>query len=750
MMIRDVLRKLPMFGKEVDRILILESGLFDSAYYLERYPDVDTDPLRHYLRHGAFEMRDPSPFFRTRYYLEKNPAVSASGINPLTHFILRGGREGRDPNPYFDSSFYLESNADVRGSGANPLAHFLVNGRREGRDPSPRCRPRIHLYTTCWNEARLLGFFFRHYDSIVQRYVIYDEGSTDGSLDFLLGHPKVEVRRFVRRDPDSFILSELDLFNNCWKESRGFRGNPIADWVIICNIDEHLVHSDLGRYLSRCLEAGITIIPALGYQMLVEEFPRPGEHLCETRTRALPDPTDCKSIVFSPSAIREINFALGGHAAAPVGCVVAPARDELLLQNYQILGIDYTLERFAELRSGLGPSDQARGWGFHYGWTRDDLARMFATLPEKGVNTAVISEKPWIYYPRPEWWRSLPRKHVHSSPPLLSIVTTVYDRADDLESCVMSVRNLNFQDYEHIIVADHPPQDIFLKFEEIIAATGDSRISLHNLPYRTNNFGISPAEFGIKRSTGKYIGFLDDDNGYLPDHFDALIDCLETNPDIGFAYSTCLWNNQLILNYPTPALGKIDLGQPLFRSETFRTCVSNELNYSDYNWDWHLINELISKGVTYMHIDRETFIFRLKQYPQFAPRSVAPVALPEKTDSHDGMMVFAEKKLKPESIMRQVLQILANEGLFALSRAVVNKLRGDIAKKRNYESTCRSGSDLSAESRQSSKISHNGVSKVIGNRSYYIAAKNGTAFDQEAIREILHNIASDLEKELQR
>ncbi|MEI6154861.1 MAG: hypothetical protein WCQ90_12325, partial [Deltaproteobacteria bacterium] len=152
----------------------------------------------------------------------------------------------------------------------------------------------------------------------------------------------------------------------------------------------------------------------------------------------------------------------------------------------------------------------------------------------------------------------------------------------------------------------------------------------------------------------------------------------------------------------------------------------------------------------YMHIDQETFIFRLKQYPQFAPRSVAPVALPEKTDSHDGMMVFAENKLKPEPIMRQVLQILANEGLFALPRAVVNKLRGGIAKKRNYGSACGSGSGLSAELRQSSKISHNGVSKVISNRSYYIAAKNGTAFDQEAIREVLHNIASDLEKEMQR
>ncbi|MCX5807070.1 MAG: glycosyltransferase family A protein [Proteobacteria bacterium] len=371
--------------------------------------------------------------------------------------------------------------------------------------------------------------------------------------------------------------------------------------------------------MSRCLEAGITAIPALGYQMLVEEFPRPGEHLCEKRTHALPDPTDCKLIVFSPTSIKEINFAVGGHAAAPVGCVVAPARDELLLQNYQILGIDYTLERFAELRSGLGPFDHTQGWGFHYGWIRDDLNRMYAGLPEQGVNTAAISEKKWKNYPRPEWWRSLPRKHIHSSPPLLSIVTTVYDRVDCLASCIKSVRNLNFQDYEHIIVADHPPQDIFLRFEKIIATAGDSRIFLYNLPKRTNDLGISPAEFGLKRSTGKYIAFLDDDNGYLPNHFDILIDCLEDKSTIGFVYSSCLWNNEMILNYSTPALGKIDLGQVLFRRETFWNCIDDELDYSGYAWDWYLIDDLISKGVTYTHIDQETFIFRLKQYPKFAP-----------------------------------------------------------------------------------------------------------------------------------
>ena len=56
---------------------------------------------------------------------------------------------------------------------------------------------RIDLYALCWNDADMLGFFFRHYDRFVQRYVVYDNASTDHSLEILHANPKVEVRRAI-------------------------------------------------------------------------------------------------------------------------------------------------------------------------------------------------------------------------------------------------------------------------------------------------------------------------------------------------------------------------------------------------------------------------------------------------------------------------------------------------------------------------------------------------------------------------
>jgi hypothetical protein len=51
--------------------LVRESGLFDAAWYRERYPEAagpEIDPIEHYLTIGAAQGYDPSPLFHTVYY----------------------------------------------------------------------------------------------------------------------------------------------------------------------------------------------------------------------------------------------------------------------------------------------------------------------------------------------------------------------------------------------------------------------------------------------------------------------------------------------------------------------------------------------------------------------------------------------------------------------------------------------------------------------------------------------------------
>lgn len=99
---------------------IAATGLFDPAFYRATNFDVaasGANPIRHYVKRGAAEGRDPHAMFDTSYYVRENPDVSASGLNPLLHFAKMGAAEGRRPHPRYTAEEYLKEAARLgRGS----------------------------------------------------------------------------------------------------------------------------------------------------------------------------------------------------------------------------------------------------------------------------------------------------------------------------------------------------------------------------------------------------------------------------------------------------------------------------------------------------------------------------------------------------------------------------------------------------------------------------------------------------------
>jgi glycosyltransferase involved in cell wall biosynthesis len=123
-----------------DALCIARSGLFDSAWYLKQYKDIadaGINPLIHYLRHGAYEGRDPNPLFDSDWYLRKNPEVADAGDNPLTNYIHHGVRLKRNPSAYFDADWYISQYSDVANLHMHPLRHYLKYGAAAGNRPAP-------------------------------------------------------------------------------------------------------------------------------------------------------------------------------------------------------------------------------------------------------------------------------------------------------------------------------------------------------------------------------------------------------------------------------------------------------------------------------------------------------------------------------------------------------------------------------------------------------------------------------------
>ncbi len=109
-----------------DMLLVKQSGLFFANWYAEQNPEAKTTrggPLRHYLRFGVFEYRDPSPFFDTKFYLLMHEDARRSGMLPMLYYVRHGAARNEPTTPWF-AALWVEIGATAP-TGATPLARMI-------------------------------------------------------------------------------------------------------------------------------------------------------------------------------------------------------------------------------------------------------------------------------------------------------------------------------------------------------------------------------------------------------------------------------------------------------------------------------------------------------------------------------------------------------------------------------------------------------------------------------------------------
>lgn len=230
----------------------------------------------------------------------------------------------------------------------------------------------IVMYGIVWNEELMLPYFFRHYDSIVDRYVIYDHDSDDETQRILRAHPRVTMRRFEVQG-ESVCGGARDLKSNIWKESRGQ-----ADLVLVCDVDELVWHPQLSGYLKDAVTGGETVFHPIGWDMVSTTFPATGGQIYDEVREGFRNHYFDKFCLFNPNAVEEISYQPGCHFASPQGEIVCHRTDSLKLLHFKHLGIDYVKTRYAALGKKLKDGDKANGYGKQYLQTIDELEKQFA------------------------------------------------------------------------------------------------------------------------------------------------------------------------------------------------------------------------------------------------------------------------------------------------------------------------------------------------------------------------------------
>lgn len=237
--------------------------------------------------------------------------------------------------------------------------------------------PIIHVYTVCWNEEKFLPFFLDHYRSFCEKIIVYDNESTDSTLDILAQNPKVEIVTYKTNNQINDDIYQ-HIKNNVWKRSRGK-----ADYVIVCDLDE-LLYAKTGDIKSILKQTNKTVFRPDGYEMMSENFPLYNKPLRE-QCKGLFSEYYCKKIIFDPHCIVDINYYPGCHEADPRG-FVKTGTSEFLLLHYKRLGVDYVVNRYRAFGARLSQQNIDNKMGLHYRMTEkeitDELTRMLAAAKE--------------------------------------------------------------------------------------------------------------------------------------------------------------------------------------------------------------------------------------------------------------------------------------------------------------------------------------------------------------------------------
>ena len=215
----------------------------------------------------------------------------------------------------------------------------------------------ITVYTICWNEIFLLPHFFKHY-SWADKIIVYDNGSDDGSQEFIKAQPKAELRHY---DTGGKIDDKamMDLKNNCWK-------GDTSDWVVVCDMDEFLLyHIKLEQYKGQDV-----VFDCKTWEMVSETIPNDFNGV----TLKYHHPHWAyKSICFSPR-IKDINFQLGCHSCKPT----APKIKGVLEYNhYAALSADYMIKRWKIKASRFSEYNLKRKIALYYLCNERQIRREF-------------------------------------------------------------------------------------------------------------------------------------------------------------------------------------------------------------------------------------------------------------------------------------------------------------------------------------------------------------------------------------
>lgn len=165
---------------------------------------------------------------------------------------------------------------------------------------------KVWAYCLVWNEEKLLPYYLKYYTSFCERVVVYDNESTDRSVEICSQFPNVEVRTYQTGNQlNDFVY--LEIKTQCVHEARNK-----ADFVIVGDCDEFVYHENLLEFLKEAKGKYSIFYPA-GFDMVTNHFPTINGSIFDEVKTGVPNPWYSKPMMMDPNSVFSFDWVEGCH-----------------------------------------------------------------------------------------------------------------------------------------------------------------------------------------------------------------------------------------------------------------------------------------------------------------------------------------------------------------------------------------------------------------------------------------------------
>lgn len=170
---------------------------------------------------------------------------------------------------------------------------------------------KVEVHILAYNEAGIMPYAIRHYQTFAERIVLHDLGSKDATVAIAVAAGCDVVMHDAKGEFNDLLNKGVK--NECWKQTD-------AEVVIVADSDE-LIYFPAGaeRTLQAYRENKVIVVKPHGFEMTSDVYPTtPGQIYDEVKMGGPDDEWYAKPIMFFRQRVKSLDFGTGAHVVTAI------------------------------------------------------------------------------------------------------------------------------------------------------------------------------------------------------------------------------------------------------------------------------------------------------------------------------------------------------------------------------------------------------------------------------------------------